>query len=159
MVLGAPSILLGFSLSMFLLGLGLYLLFVWVRNLDPLTSKDASRDVFILFMTATFTLLLFFAIPLGIKKSESEKQELSDRILHRIYMLRRPASRPPRPGNFMRENSISQVSLALSSSFQKLSESLTKAMKAQENFMRARQEELRYLEKTRSASAYAIPDE
>jgi len=158
-VLGAPSILLGFSLSMFLLGLGLYLLFVWIRNLDPLASQDSSRDVFIFYMVATFTMMLFFAIPLGIKKSESEKQELSDRILHRIYMLRRPAFAPRKVGNFMREDSIQQESLALSSSFQELSEVLAKAIRAQEAVMKARQDELRYLGKIQSASAYAVPDE
>jgi len=157
MVLGAPSILLGFSLSMFLLGMGLYLLFVWVRNLDPLTTKDASRDVFIFYAAATLSLLLFFAIPLGIKKGESEKQDLSDRILHRIYMLRRIESTHTRPV-YMREDSTRQESLDLSSSFQRLSEALAKAIEVQEAVTKAKQDELRYLGKTHSASAYAIPD-
>ena len=110
-------------------------------------------------MAATFSLLLFIAIPLGIKNNEPEKQELSDRILHRIYMLRKPAGTNKEAGFFMRENYMQPESLALSTSFQKLSDILAKAIQAQETVVKVRQDELRYLRKTESASAYAIPDE
>ena len=156
-LLGAPSILLGFSLSMFLLGLGLYLLFVWLRNLDPLASQTSSRAVFLFYVTITFGLLLFFAIPLGLKNNESRKQELSDRILHRIYMLWTPDSAPGGPRSNMRDKVPEHEGLALTASLQNLADALNGVLQAQAATTTSGQDGLRSFAKPRAASAYAIP--
>jgi len=87
LVLGSSSILLGMSLSAFLLAMGLYLLFVWTKNLEPLATQYDFRNVVIFFIVAAVLMLLFFAIPLGIKRNEVVKEELYNNVLQPLYYV------------------------------------------------------------------------
>jgi len=50
LTISAPNMLLSASLNAFLIGLGVYLGFVWTRNLDALAGPHDSRDVFITYV-------------------------------------------------------------------------------------------------------------
>jgi hypothetical protein len=52
LTISAPNILLSASLNSFLLGLGIYLAYVWIRNLDAAASKNGSRAVFIIYVVS-----------------------------------------------------------------------------------------------------------
>jgi hypothetical protein len=140
LVLGSASILLGMALSTYLLALGLYLLFIWTKNLDPLATQEDSRNVFIFYISATSVMLLFFSIPLGIKKTEYEKEKLYSRILQRIYWKQKPAFATSNTGAFLQGNAKKHDALAISPSFERLSEVLAKAIEAQEAVLKANQE-------------------
>jgi hypothetical protein len=140
LVLGSASILLGMALSTYLLALGLYLLFIWTKSLDPLATQEDSRNVFIFYISATLVMLLFFSIPLGIKKTEYEKEKLYSRILQRIYWKRKPAFATGNTGTFLQGNTIQPQTPAISPSFERLSQVLAKAIEAQEAVLKANQE-------------------
>ena len=59
LTISAPSMLLSASLNSFLIGLGVYLGFVWTRNLDSDATSDGSRDVFIVYITC---LAVFYGV-------------------------------------------------------------------------------------------------
>lgn len=52
LTISAPNMLLAASLNSLLIGLGIYLAYVWTRNLDTDAGPDASRAVFITYMVS-----------------------------------------------------------------------------------------------------------
>jgi hypothetical protein len=52
LTISAPNILLSASLNSFLLGLGIYLAYVWTRNLDTAAGTIGSRAVFITYVAS-----------------------------------------------------------------------------------------------------------
>lgn len=50
LTISAPNMLLGASLNSFLIGLGVYLGFVWTKNLDEIAGKGGSLAVFITYV-------------------------------------------------------------------------------------------------------------
>ena len=60
LIVGAPFIMIKFSIVLFLLGLVVYQGFTWTRSLDPSAGIGGSRDVFISFMVGTSVCVIFF---------------------------------------------------------------------------------------------------
>jgi Na+-transporting NADH:ubiquinone oxidoreductase subunit NqrE len=52
LTISAPNMLLAASLNSLLIGLGIYLAYVWTRNLDTAAGADASRAVFITYVVS-----------------------------------------------------------------------------------------------------------
>lgn len=60
--MSAPNMLLSFSLNAFLIGLGVYLGYVWTRNLDELAGAKGSRDVFITYVVGLVVCYCIYAL-------------------------------------------------------------------------------------------------
>jgi hypothetical protein len=73
LMLTTPTQLLTFSLSAFLVGLGVYLGFIWSHNLDPETGKRGSGYVLIVYVAFTVLALMTYYIPAGLKYGEVAK--------------------------------------------------------------------------------------
>ena len=69
-ILVVPFIFMNLSLGSFLLGLGVYLGFVWTRDLDSGAGKYDSRNIFILFLVVVTSCLYLYAGPAAYKKRE-----------------------------------------------------------------------------------------
>jgi hypothetical protein len=83
-ILGIPSLLLNIALGCFLLGLGLYLGFVWTRKLDVQAGVNHSRNVFVFCIVATFLFSGFYYVPKTLKDIGSNRKRIQ---LHHIQEM------------------------------------------------------------------------
>lgn len=70
-ILQAPFEYMDWSLTSFVLGLGIYLGFVWTRDLDQSAGPNDSRNVFIFFMVVVVSCLYFYGTPTYFKEIEA----------------------------------------------------------------------------------------
>ena len=70
LVISAPSSMINITLGSFLLGLGVYLRFLWTRHLDTQGGRNDSRDVFIIFIVSTVIIIALYATPAAYKRLE-----------------------------------------------------------------------------------------
>jgi len=70
LVMSAPSSMINIALGSFLLGLGVYLGFLWTRHLDTQGGRNDSRDVFIIFIVSTVIIIALYATPAAYKRLE-----------------------------------------------------------------------------------------
>ena len=83
-LLSSPSLLLNISLGSFIMALGIYLGFVWTRNLDTQAGVHDSRDVFIFFAISVFTFVVVYYLPATFKTIESDRHKVVENFLHRL---------------------------------------------------------------------------
>jgi hypothetical protein len=69
--MSAPSILLSSSLNAFLIGLGVYLGFVWTRNLDKLAGVRGSRAVFVTYIVGLIVCYCVYALSRAVVADQS----------------------------------------------------------------------------------------
>ncbi|OCL07308.1 hypothetical protein AOQ84DRAFT_377815 [Glonium stellatum] len=79
LVMIAPSSMINIALGAFLLGLGIYLGFLWTRHLDTQGGKNDSRDVFIIFIISTVIIIALYATPAAYKGLEISSIENTNR--------------------------------------------------------------------------------
>lgn len=70
LVMSAPSSMINVALGSFLLGLGVYLGFLWTQHLDTQGGRNDSRDVFIIFIVSTVIIIALYAAPAAYKGLE-----------------------------------------------------------------------------------------
>lgn len=70
LVMSAPSSMINVALGSFLLGLGVYLGFLWTRHLGTQGGRNDSRDVFIIFIVSTVIIIVLYAMPAAYKGLE-----------------------------------------------------------------------------------------
>lgn len=75
LVMSAPSSMINIALGSFLLGLGVYLGFLWTRHLDTQGGRNDSRDVFIIFIVSTVIIIALYATPAAYKRLEMSAME------------------------------------------------------------------------------------
>ena len=75
LVMSAPSSMINVALGSFLLGLGVYLGFLWTRHLDTQGGRNDSRDVFIIFIVSTVIIIALYATPAAYKGLETSAIE------------------------------------------------------------------------------------
>src|SRR5947207_9340714 len=63
-LLSSPTVMVTFAITAFLTGVGIYLGFIWVHDLDALASQGESRSVFICFMVSLGFCGCFYGLPL-----------------------------------------------------------------------------------------------
>ena len=69
-ILQAPFTYMKLSLGSFILGLGVYLGFVWTRDLDQVAGNNDSRNVFIIFIIVVICCIYFYVGPAFYKSLE-----------------------------------------------------------------------------------------
>jgi hypothetical protein len=69
--MSAPSILLSSSLNAFLIGLGVYLGFVWTRNLDEFAGVRGSRAVFVIYVVGLIVCYCVYALSRAVVADQS----------------------------------------------------------------------------------------
>lgn len=87
-LLYTPSLLLGVSLGSFILALGIYLGFVWTRNLDPQAGTEGSRAVFIFYIIGILFFLSLYYAPATFKAREVDRYKIVEAFLHRLEQFR-----------------------------------------------------------------------
>ena len=83
-VLRAPSTYIELSLFSFLLGLSIYLGFVWTKHLDSDAGPDDSRNVFIIFIVTTLYCLYYYQGPSFYKSLEVQPVQLYNRYRRKL---------------------------------------------------------------------------
>ena len=73
--MSAPNMLLSFSLNAFLIGLGVYLGYVWTRNLDELAGAKGSRDVFTTYLVGLVVCYCIYALSRAVVADQSYVSE------------------------------------------------------------------------------------
>lgn len=71
LMLVTPSQLLNFSLGAFLIGLGIYVGFLYSQNLGEVRGKDSALAVLIVYILFTSAFLMLYGYPAGMKTLES----------------------------------------------------------------------------------------
>ena len=69
----APELLLSASLNSFLVGLGVYLGFIWTRNLDLPTGANDSRDVFIVYIVSIALCYIVYSLSSSVQNDREVK--------------------------------------------------------------------------------------
>lgn len=98
LVLSVPAFMLNISLSALLIALGIYLGFIWTRNLDTDAGLHDSRNVFIFYIVGVFSMIAVYFIPNALKNSEDRHQAVRKRILNLLEQVERKVGRPT-PGS------------------------------------------------------------
>lgn len=70
-VVSAPFNMIKFSILAFITGLAIYQGFIWTRKLDPISSENDSRAVFIFFMAGISLCIFFFEYSFLVKSIEA----------------------------------------------------------------------------------------
>ncbi|EAW25194.1 uncharacterized protein NFIA_106830 [Aspergillus fischeri NRRL 181] len=84
LVMGIPAFMLNLSLGTLLVGLGVYLGFIWTRHLDTQSGPNDSRNVFVFYIVGIFTMIATYFIPNALKDRETEQQGVRKRILQKL---------------------------------------------------------------------------
>lgn len=79
-MLSAPPALVNVSLSAFLMGLSIYLGFIWTRNLDEAAGVNDSRNVFITFIVCASVFLGMYTVPTAMK-GQSHRETFGSNML------------------------------------------------------------------------------
>ena len=69
-IVSAPELLLSASLNSFLVGLGVYLGFIWTRNLDLLAGANDSRDVFIVYIVSIALCYIVYSLASSVQNDQ-----------------------------------------------------------------------------------------
>ena len=69
-IVSAPELLLSASLNSFLVGLGVYLGFIWARNLDLLAGANDSRDVFIVYIVSIALCYIVYSLASSVQNDQ-----------------------------------------------------------------------------------------
>lgn len=93
-VLSAPAFILNISLSALLIALGVYLGFIWTRNLDTDAGLHDSRNVLIFYVVGVFSMIAVYFVPNALKDSEDQHQAVRKRIVNLLEQVERKTGRP-----------------------------------------------------------------
>jgi hypothetical protein len=95
LVMGIPAFMLNVSLGTLLAGLGVYLGFIWTRELDTQAGPNDSRNVFVFYIVGIFTIIATYFIPNALKDGETKKQAVRKRFLQKLEKIdSRPQNGP-----------------------------------------------------------------
>ena len=97
LVMGIPAFMLNLSLGMLLIGLGVYLAFIWTRRLDTQAGPNDSRNVFVFYIIGIFTMIATYFIPNALKDGETEQQGVRKRILQKLEKVKSGHQNSPEP--------------------------------------------------------------
>ena len=88
LMLATPSNLINMSLGSFVIGIAVYLGFLWTRNLDTSAGTDDSRNVFIIFLICVVFCISSYSIPHALKDREVICVRLYRRLLFSFERLK-----------------------------------------------------------------------
>ncbi|RDW71662.1 hypothetical protein BP5796_07696 [Coleophoma crateriformis] len=86
-VLSAPGFMLDISLSTLLLALGIYLGFIWTRNLDTNAGLHDSRNVFIFYIVGVLSMIAIYSVPNALKDSEERHQKVRKEVIDALDQI------------------------------------------------------------------------
>jgi hypothetical protein len=140
LVMGIPAFMLNVSLGTLLVGLGVYLGFIWTRHLDTQAGPNDSRNVFVFYIVGIFTMIATYFIPNALKDGETEQQGVRKRILQKLEEVKSGHQNDPEPD---RQEVLNEHN-------QRLTLALEASVRAQEDLLRTIQDLLRQLDTSNS---------
>jgi hypothetical protein len=109
LTISAPNMLLAASLNSLLVGLGIYLAYVWTRNLDTAAGPDASRAVFITYVVSLSICYGIYQIS-GIVVAQQSYPGFRD-----MLSMRNTARAPHQPGQVNENDPSDEANISMRS--------------------------------------------